>query len=354
MDKIENFLNRNDVFGFQNFEHKKNFFNMIKSLTDFHKKNCQKYKNFIRLTFSSDLIRKIEDLPFLPVQIFKTNDLKSFTDKDTFKKISSSGTSSTSRSKIYLDKNNAQNQVKALNKILSKKFGRTRHPMLIIDKDLSKISRKEFSASIAAVHGFSLIASKKYYLLDKNNKINYKILDEFLTRYSSEKFFIFGFTSFIFNYFLNNLDSSKYKFKNAVLIHGGGWKKLEKQKISNEKFKNLLKKNFQIDNVVNYYGLVEQTGSIFFECKYGYFVNTIFSDVIIRDKNFKILPPGKKGLIQLISILPSSYPGHNIITEDIGSIIDPNFKCGCGLNGKHFLVYGRAKEAEVRGCSDTK
>ena len=59
--------------------------------------------------------------------------------------------------------------------------------MLIIDKDLSKISR-EFSASIAAVHGFSLIASKKYYLLDKNNKINYKILDEFLTRYSSEKF----------------------------------------------------------------------------------------------------------------------------------------------------------------------
>ena len=86
MDKIENFLNRNDVFETQNFEHKKNFFNMIKSLTDFHKKNCQKYKNFIRLTFSSDLIRKIEDLPFLPVQIFKTNDLKSFTDKDTFKR----------------------------------------------------------------------------------------------------------------------------------------------------------------------------------------------------------------------------------------------------------------------------
>ena len=80
------------------------------------------------------------------------------------KKISSSGTSGANRSKIYLDKNNAQNQVKALSKILSNKFGRTRHPMLIVDKDLSKISKKEFSASIAAVHGFSLIASKKYYL----------------------------------------------------------------------------------------------------------------------------------------------------------------------------------------------
>ena len=79
-----------------------------------------------------------------------------------------------------------------------------------------------------------------------------------------------------------------------------------------------------------------------------------FQMLLLEIKILKILPPGKKGLIQLISILPSSYPGHNIITEDIGSIIDPNFKCGCGLNGKHFLVYGRAKEAEVRGCSDTK
>ena len=114
---------------------------------------------------------------------------------------------------------------------------------------------------------------------------------------------------------------------------------------------NLLKKNFLIENVVNYYGLVEQTGSIFFECKYGYFVNTIFSDVIIRDKNFKVLPSGKKGLIQLISILPSSYPGHNILTEDIGEIIGEN-NCRCGRKGKYFKIHGRAKGSELRGCSN--
>ena len=148
-----------------------------------------------------------------------------------------------------------------------------------------------------------------------------------------------------------DLNPSKFKFKNAVLIHGGGWKKLEKLKISNKIFKNKLYKKFQIKEVVNYYGLVEQTGSIFFECKFGYFVNSIFSDLIIRDKNFEILTPGKKGLIQLISVLPTSYPGHNILTEDIGVIVGED-DCSCGKKGKYFQVHGRVKSAELRGCSD--
>ena len=59
----------------------------------------------------------------------------------------------------------------------------------------------------------------------------------------------------------------------------------------------------------------------------------------------------KKGLIQLISLLPTSYPGHSILTEDIGEVVEKN-NCKCALYGKRFLVHGRVKEAEVRGCSD--
>ena len=40
--------------------------------------------------------------------------------------------------------------------------------------------------------------------------------------------------------------------------------------------------------IYNYYGLVEQIGSIFFECKNGYFHTSCFSDIIIRDKFLKI------------------------------------------------------------------
>ena len=354
MKLIKKFLDKENVFNSTNDQHKKLFFKSIKELTFFHKKNCKKYKKFVNFTLQLNKVKKISDLPYLPVQIFKLNKLKSISDKKVFKVLSSSGTTNQNKSNIFLDKINAENQVKTLNKILSYKFGKKRLPMLIIDKDPAKTNRLKFSASTAAIYGFSLIASKRFYLLDDDNNIDYKVLEKFLTEHSNKRFFIFGFTSFIYQYLYKKIGNSRYNLKNGLLIHGGGWKKLNNLKISNHLFKKKLFDKFQLKNIYNYYGLVEQTGSIFFECKNGYFVCSIFSDVIIRDKNFESLPSGNKGLIQLISILPSSYPGHNIITEDIGTILDTKIKCDCGLNGKHFLVHGRAEESEIRGCSDTK
>ena len=90
------------------------------------------------------------------------------------------------------------------------------------------------------------------------------------------------------------------------------------------------------------------------ECKKcGHLVTSVFSDIFIRDREFNIVKNGQKGLIQLLSLLPTSYPGHNILTEDIGEIIDEK-DCKCRMKGKHFLVHGRAKESEIRGCSDAR
>ncbi|MDC3071691.1 hypothetical protein OA046_01680, partial [Candidatus Pelagibacter sp.] len=75
-----------------------------------------------------------------------------------------------------------------------------------------------------------------------------------------------------------------------------------------------------------------------------------FSDVLIRDKNFKIVKNGK-GLVQIISRLPKSYPGHNILTEDIGEIIKDN-NCKNSHLGKSFKIYGRVEDTDIRGCSD--
>ena len=55
----------------------------------------------------------------------------------------SSGTSGSSPSKIYLDKNNAQNQVIALTKIMSTILGQVCIPMLIIDQN-PKLIKKIF------------------------------------------------------------------------------------------------------------------------------------------------------------------------------------------------------------------
>jgi len=58
------------------------------------------------------------------------------------------------------------------------------------------------------------------------------------------------------------------------------------------------------------------------------------------------------GLIQTLSILPRSYPGHVLLTEDLGRQIGVD-DCACGKLGSYYQVEGRVKQAELRGCSDT-
>ena len=137
------------------------------------------------------------------------------------------------------------------------------------------------------------------------------------------------------------------------MIHGGGWKKIEKYKINNEIFKRKIIDKLNVSKIINYYGLVEQTGSIFIECdKCNCFHTNIFNDVIIRDKNLNpITEDNKIGMIQVLSILPSSYPGNSILLEDEGYLINKTNK-DCKNTGKSFKIVGRIPKAEIRGCSD--
>ena len=92
--------------------------------------------------------------------------------------------------------------------------------------------------------------------------------------------------------------------------------------------------------------MIEQTGSIFIECEScGAFKTSCFSDVYIRDINFNIKDYGK-GLLQLLFSSSLKLPRHNIITEDEGEILKDNCK-SCNQN-KRFLVFGRAKNSEIR------
>jgi len=200
--------------------------------------------------------------------------------------------------------------------------------------------------------GFSIYAKDMTFLLNEKNEINYDILKKFISTNKNKKKIIFGFTFMVWQYFFEKIKKSKnYKFPNTLILHGGGWKKLNDKKISNQKFKNQIKKYLGTDKVMNYYGMAEQTGSIFFECKEGYFHNSNFSEILIRDKNFNLCKFGEEGLVQTISVLPKSYPGHNFITEDIGVIYGEN-DCKCGRIGKYFKIIGRVEHAELRGCSD--
>ena len=133
----------------------------------------------------------------------------------------------------------------------------------------------------------------------------------------------------------------------------GFWKKFEAEKITREDFKKAFYDLCGIRHFLDHYGMVEQTGCIYAECECGHLHASIYSDFIPRNHvTFEPCRIGEKGIIQVVSTLAHSYPGHSILTEDEGIILGED-DCPCGRKGKYIKVLGRIKQAELRGCSDT-
>ncbi|MAW84787.1 MAG: acyl-protein synthetase [Crocinitomicaceae bacterium] len=294
-------------------------------------------------------------LPFLPVRLFKLFDLKSVKKENIIKTMTSSGTSGQAVSKIYLDKVTSSNQTKVLAKIVASFTGNKRTPMLIIDSESVVKDRKLFTARGAGILGFSMFGTNRMYALNEKMELKINSINEFLKENKGKRIFIFGFTYIIYKHFYKELVrlNIKLDLSNSVMIHGGGWKKLINESVDSKTFRKNLKTVSGIQSVHDYYGMVEQTGSIFMECKMGYLHASIFSDIIIRrPHDFSVANIGEAGIIQLLSILPSSYPGHSLLTEDEGVLLGED-DCSCGKLGKYFKIIGRLKNAEIRGCSDT-
>lgn len=327
----------------------------FKSLTSFHYKNCIQYQYLLKMQhYRKNYLYEIHEIPFLPVRLFKKYELKSISDENIIKTMTSSGTSGQEVSKIFLDKETSTNQIKVLSKIMSSFIGTKRIPLLIIDSKSVLKDRKLFSARGAGILGFSMLGRDVTFALDNDLNIDFETIRKFLDKHIGQEILLFGFTFIVWDLFYKKLLKSKEKInlEQATLLHGGGWKKLIEQSVSDINFKASLKKLTKIKNVHNYYGMVEQTGSIYVQCEEGHLHSSIYSDIIIRKSDFSIAAHGEKGIIQTLSVLPSSYPGHSLLTEDEGVILGED-DCSCGRLGKYFQVYGRIKKAEIRGCSDT-
>ena len=324
-----------------------------------HKEKCPEYEQILQaIDFDASNVKSYKDLPFLPVRLFKELELKSIGQDEVVKTMTSSGTTGQAVSKIYLDKTTSINQQKAMVKIVSEFTGSSRMPMIIIDCSGVVKNRAMFSARGAGILGFSIFGSKKIYALDDDMKLDVNGIKEFLEKFKGQKILLFGFTFMIWQHFYKELlrlkeEGVSFDLSNGILIHGGGWKKLFSEAVSHDEFHKRLKDICGLEHIHDYYGMVEQTGCIYMECECGHLHASVFSDVIIRRPiDFSIADVGEKGIIQVVSTIPESYPGHSLLTEDEGKIegIDD---CPCGRKGKYFKINGRLKNAEIRGCSDT-
>ena len=327
-------------------------------LTRAHYNLCAPYKSMmdaVRLDINN--LPEYDQLPFLPVRLFKEMELRSCAKEEVVKTMTSSGTTGQQVSKIFLDRATSAAQTKCLTKIVSDFLGTKRVPMLILDSLAVIKNRAMFSARGAGILGFSMFGSKRQYALNEEMELDIEGLKQFLEEHQGETIFLFGFTFMIWQHFYKKLLETGYRpdLSKGILIHGGGWKKLTSEQVSPVEFKQRLHEVCGIlpENIHDYYGMVEQTGTIYMECECGHLHTSAFSDVLIRRPlDFSLAEIGEEGIIEVVSVLPESYPGHVLLTEDKGVILGED-DCPCGRKGKYFKIIGRLKNAEIRGCSDT-
>ena len=329
------------------------------SLSRQHYKTCDAYKRIVD-AFGIDLkqITSYDELPFLPVRLFKELELRSVPKEEIVKTMTSSGTSGQRVSRIYVDRKTAGYQQKTLVKLVSSFTGSARMPMLIIDCPSVVKNRAMFSARGAGILGFSIFGRDKLYALNDEMELDAEGVGAFLEKHKGEQIFLFGFTFMVWQHFYKELlrlkrQGTVWDLSRGILIHGGGWKKLEGEAVSREEFHAGLQKACGLHQIYDYYGMVEQTGCIYMQCEYGHLHASIFSDVIVRrPEDFSVCGIGEKGILQVVSAIPESYPGHSLLTEDEGMLLGED-DCPCKRKGKYFSVIGRLKNAEIRGCSDT-
>ena len=324
-------------------------------------KNNRHIKNFFeKQDINISDIKFLEDIPPLPVQMFKYFDLETCAKDEVYKILHSSGTTSGKMSRVPLNKLTSINQTKALKSILSDYLRNRRRIFLVIDHEGMNRSMDTFSARTAGIRGLSIFSKKIFYLLKEEDgklKLNIPVINDVIKNYSNHEVYAFGFTYIIWSIFYKQIiqENISFNFNDIKIFHSGGWKKLKNEQVSMTFFSESIANIFNTgkENVMDFYGMAEQTGIIFVNCEYGNKHVPVFSQVIIRDtQTFKPCGMYDVGMIEVMSVLADSYYGQAILTEDMGYIVGID-DCPCGREGRYFRFKSRVEKAEVRGCGDT-
>ena len=325
----------------------------LNRLTLHHYAACQPYRQIIDGYWDGEIeAQSLRDLPYLPVSLFKSQKLLSVAQDAVRVVLTSSGTTGQAVSQIYMDAEASSIQQRALANSLMHVLGKKRLPMLVIDTDAVFKDPRAMSARGAGVLGIMRYGRNHAFALDSDLKPNFDAVRSFLKELDGEPFFMFGFTYMVWINFYEQFRDAGLDLSNGILIHSGGWKKMVERAVDNAQFRKALKADFGLTKVYNFYGMVEQIGSILLEGPGGLLYPPNFSDVIIRDpETWEVAPDGAPGVIQVVSLLPHSYPGHSLLTEDMGVVqsVDSGIE---GWMGKGLKIVGRVPKAELRGCSD--
>jgi hypothetical protein len=321
-----------------------------------------RFRNYVEqwpVDFSA--AEKISDLPYLPVGVFKASPALALVGAaDVKRTLSSSTTTGQVPSRIVLDAATARRMAKGVITIIRDFIGPARRPYLVIDTPENLVAQAELGARGAAIQALGSFATEVVSCLrpghNGDSSVDLEKLLACAAKWKDADVLVYGFTYVIWTNLVQPLrrQGITLDVPNVRVLHSGGWKRLQQQAITRDVFTRGVASIFGCspDRVIDYYGMVENVGVIYPDCDHGNKHVPAFADVIVRDPlTLAPVKAGQQGLIQVCSVLPTSFPGFLLLTEDMAEVIDYD-NCPCGRRGISFRFAGRAPKAEVRGCGN--
>lgn len=328
------------------------------------------YKNYVQ-QWPTDYrtAGKVADLPFLPVAMLKADPPLSLVDVDEIKKIlTSSATTSQLPSRVVLDSKTVRRTTKGIVAIVRDFIGPARRPYLVVDTPGST-GGITLGARGAAIQGLQPFASETTYCLNVDAHgelvLDRNKLKEFAENFAKNakhkdgqdaEVLVYGFTFVLWSHLVRPLleEDICLNLRKAWILHSGGWKRLQDQAVEKAQFNEQLARVFgcSVDRVIDFYGMVEAVGIIYPDCCAGNKHAPAFGDVIVRDPlTLKPVAAGEEGIVEVCNVLPTSFPGNLLLTDDMARVIAYD-GCRCGRRGISFRFTRRIPEAEDRGCGN--
>ena len=297
----------------------------------FQHENNTVYRDFCNfLNIEKGTVKSLKQIPFLPIQFFKSHDVLSSSDaiQETF---TSSGTTGMITSKhlitdVRLYEESYRNAFSefygniedyAVLALLPSYLERNGSSLIYMVKDLIELSNNENSG---------------FYLNNYDELIAKLIaLDS-----SGQNVILIGVTYAL----LDLIEQQKFQLKNTIIMETGGMKGKRKE-IIREELHEILCNGFGVSSIHSEYGMTEllsqaySLGDGIFECPN-------WMSVQIRDTEdaLSYIENGKTGginVIDLANINSCSF----IATQDLGKKYDNN----------SFEVLGRFDNSDIRGCN---
>lgn len=326
----------------------------LNELTAHHVAGCLAYSRVWPQRPPADTF---SELPFLHVGLFKQIELKTVAPGITHERVlNSSSTRGASPSRIPLDSRSSHLQAESSASILRDFIGPEPRPLVVIDSASSLRQRGGITARTAAAMSLKPFATRMIFALDDPGDPASLDWDEVAgVLETSREILVYGFTSALWLAWASRTKPARVRELLAGcrvhFVHSGGWKKLEEQRVDRVQFDSALLESLDpASRVVDFYGLVEQTGVIYPLCEHGYRHAPVWANVLCRDAFTLECVTGRPGMLQLMNVTAWGAPYHNVLTEDVGVIVDG--PCACGRCGPRFELMGRIPNAELRGCAN--